>query len=78
MAFWYRSNITNAHIVSLALHGLICTRTEAMEWLALSDEEIPYPPEGYVVSLLSLHECSLLSPPLYFLHELLHYYRVEL
>jgi hypothetical protein len=60
MDSWYRSDVTHARLESLVKRGLLCVRTEAMEWLVPDREEAPTPPDGYVVSF---HERGLMILP---------------
>jgi hypothetical protein len=41
-------------------------------------EEMPAPPDGYVVSFTPFHECRLIISPHPFLLRLLHHYQIEL
>jgi hypothetical protein len=43
----------------LAKHGLLRMRTTAMEWLVPGHEEVPAPPNGYVMSFMPFlkHGC---------------------
>jgi hypothetical protein len=43
-----------------------------------SDHREPVPPEGYVVSIVVVHERGLRMPPSRFMWVLLHYYKVDL
>ena len=47
----------------LIKHGLLCWRTNAMEWLVLGHEEVPIPLDGYIVSFVPFHERGLVVPP---------------
>jgi hypothetical protein len=33
------------------------------EWIVPGDEEVPMPPDGYIVSCVPFHECGLTVPP---------------
>jgi hypothetical protein len=63
---------------SLAKHGLLRQRTEAMVWLMTGHEEAPAPPDGYIVSFVPFHEREVMTPPHRFLRGLLHHYGIEL
>ena len=58
--------------------GLLCARTSAEEWLLPSEEDLPSPPNGYVVSFAHFHEHGFVTPAHRFLRGLLHYYKIEL
>ena len=62
----------------LVCHGLLCTRTVAEEWLLPGEEDMPSPPDGYVVSFAHFHECGFVTPTHRFLWGLLHYYKIKL
>jgi hypothetical protein len=51
---WCRLDILHARMEGLIKHGLLPMRTEALEWVVPSDEEVPAPPDGYVVSFTPL------------------------
>ena len=57
--------------------GLLRARTVAEEW-QLPDEDMPSPPDGYVVSFTHFHERGFATPAHRFLRGLLHYYKIEL
>jgi hypothetical protein len=50
----------------LVKRGLLRARTEANEWIVPSDEEVPMPPDGYVVSFVQFHERLPFSPTISF------------
>ena len=74
MDSWYRSNVTHTRMEGLIKCGLLHGRTEAMEWLVPGHEEVPAPPNGYVMSIAPFHECGLMIPPHPFFQGLLHHY----
>ena len=78
MESWDRSDVTHARIEGLVKRGLLCGRTEAVEWLVLGHEEASAPPDGYVMSFVPFHERGLMIPPHPFLRGLLHHYQIEL
>ena len=78
MESWYHSNVTHAHMEGLVKRGLLCGRTEAVEWLVSSLEEASMPPDVYVVSFMPFHERGLAVPPHPFFQGLLHHYQIEL
>jgi hypothetical protein len=75
---WCCSDILHARMEGLIKHGLLPTRTEALEWVLPSDEEVPTPLDGYVVSFTPFHEHGLTVSPHRFLQGLLHHYKIEL
>jgi hypothetical protein len=62
----------------LIKHDLLPTRTKALEWVIPGDEEVPAPPDGYVISFIPFHERGLTASPHRFFQGLLHYYKIEL
>ncbi|XP_066356955.1 uncharacterized protein [Miscanthus floridulus] len=58
--------------------GLLRWRTDAAEWLMPGHEEVPAPPDDYVVSFTPFHEHRLTIPPHPFFWGLLHHYQIEL
>ena len=78
MDLWCRSDITFQRMEGLVRRGLLCVRTLTEEWLLPRDEDLPSPPDGYVVSFAHLHEHGLRTPTHKFLWGLLHYYKIEL
>ena len=75
---WCRSDITFQRMEGLVSRGLPHMRTSVEEWLLPSNEDLPSPPDGYVVSFTHFHECGLVTPAHTFLQGLLHYYKIEL
>ena len=63
MESWYRSNVTHAHMEDLVKRGLLRGSTNAMEWLVPGHEEVPMPPDGYIVSFAPFYERGLTIPP---------------
>ena len=63
MESWYRSDVTHAHIEGFVKRGLLHRRTDTAEWLMPGREEMPAPPDGYVVSFAPFHERGLMIPP---------------
>ena len=78
METWYRSDVTHARMEGLVKHGLLCGRTDAMEWLMPSHEDALAPPDGYVVSFAPFHERRLMIPPHSFFQGLVHHYQIML
>ena len=62
----------------LVNRGLLHSWTSAKEWLLPGEEDLPSPPDGYVVSFTHFHERGFTTPTHKFLRGLLHYYRIEL
>ena len=63
MDSWHRSDVTYARMEGLIKHGLLCGRTDAVEWLVPSREDAPAPPNSYAVSFVLFHERGLMVPP---------------
>jgi hypothetical protein len=63
MELWCHSDILHAHMEVLVKRGLLPTRTEALEWVLPSDEEVPASPDGYVISFTPFHERGLMVSP---------------
>ena len=74
MESWYRSNVTHAPMEGLIKYGLLCGRTEAVEWLMPGHEEVSSPPDGYIVSFAPFHERGFTIPLHPFLRGLLYHY----
>ena len=49
-----------------------------MEWIIPGGEDVPLPPDGYIVSFIPFHEQGFVTPPHRFLRGLLRYYGLEL
>ena len=75
---WCRSDITLQHMEGLVRRGLLYARTAAEEWRLPGKEDVPSPPDGYVVSFVRFHEHGFATPAHRFLRGLLHYYMIEL
>ena len=78
MDLWCRSDITFQRMEGLVHRGLLRARTSAEEWLLPSEEDLPSPLDGYVVSFAYFHERGFATPAHKFLRGLLHYYKIEL
>ena len=46
----------------LIRRGLLRVRTSVEEWLLPGEEDLPSPPDGYVVSFAHFHERGLVTP----------------
>ena len=75
---WPRSNVLHMRMEGLVKKGLLCARTTANEWIIPGGEDVPSPPDGYVVSFIPFHERGFVTPPHRFLQGLLHYYGLKL
>ena len=75
---WCCSDITFQRMEGLVHHGLLYARTTTDEWLLPSEEDVPLPLDGDVVSFVHFHECGFTTPTHRFLWGLLHYYKIEL
>ena len=62
----------------LVHHDLLRMRSSAEEWLLPKEEDLPSPPDGYVVSFAYFHERGFMTLGHRFLQGLLHYYKIEL
>ena len=78
MDLWYHVDVTLARIVGLIKRGLLHGRTDAAEWLVLSREDAPTPPDSYIISFTPFHERGLAVSPHPFFRGLLHHYQIEL
>ena len=78
MDSWCHSDITFQRMEGLVRCGLLHAWTLAKEWLLPGDDDLPSPPDGYVVLFAHFHEHGLMTPTHKFLHGLLHYYKIEL
>ena len=75
---WGRSSITPQRPEGLVRRGLHRPLTAAEEWRLLSNEDVPSPLDGYVMSFAHFHERGFAIPAHKFLRGLLDYYQVEL
>ena len=62
----------------LLRRGLLRAWTSAEKWLLPDEEDLPSPPNGYIVSFTHFHERGFTTPTHRFLRGLLHYYKIEL
>ena len=67
MELWLRSDIFHVHMEGLVNKGLLHARTAAMEWIILGGEDVPSPPDSYVISFVPFHERGFMTPPHRFL-----------
>jgi len=75
---WCRLDITFQRLEGLVDRGLLRARTSVKEWLLPGEEDLPSPPNSYVVSFTHFHERGFATPAHRFLRGLLHYYKIEL
>ena len=61
----------------LVHRGLVRAWTSAEEWLLPDEEDLPSPPDGYIVSFAHFHERGFMTPAQRILRGLLHYYKIE-
>ena len=78
MDSWYCSDVTHAHMEGLVKRGLLHGRTDAAECLVPGREDVPAPPDGYVVSFALFQERGLTVSHQPFFQGLLHHYQIEL
>ena len=78
MDLWCCSDITFQHMEGLVYCGLLHVQTSAEEWLLPSEEDLPSPPDDYVVSFFHFHEHGFMTPTHRFLQGLQHYYKIVL
>jgi hypothetical protein len=64
MELWCRSDIIHARMESLVKHSLLPTRTKALEWIVLGDEDETMLLDDYVISFTPFHEHRLVGPPI--------------
>ena len=59
---WCRSGITFQRMEGIIRRGLHRVWTMAEEWLLPNDEDMPSPPDGYVILFVRFHECGFATP----------------
>ena len=52
---WPHSDFLHVHMEGLVKKGLLCARTAMNEWIIPGGEDVPSPPDGYVVSFIPFH-----------------------
>ena len=62
MDTWCRSDIIFQRMEGLVRRGLLRVRTAAEEWLLPDEEDVPSPPDGYVVSFAHFHARGFVTP----------------
>ena len=75
---WCRSDITFQRMEGLVRRGLLHVWTSIEEWLLPGKEDLPSPPNGYVVSFTHFHERGFMTPAHKFLRRLLPFYKIKL
>ena len=75
---WPCSDVLRVRMEGLVKKGLLCTRTAANEWIVPGGEDVPSPPDSYIVSFVPFHKRRLVVPPHPFLRGLLHHYQIQL
>ena len=63
MDSWYRSDVTHARMEGLVKRGLLRERTDMVEWLVPSYEDVSALPDSYIISFAPFHERGLMVPP---------------
>ena len=64
---WPRSDVLHVCMEGLVKKGLLYARTMMNEWIVPGGEDVPSPPDGYVVSFIPFHEREFVTPPQRFL-----------
>ena len=62
MDLWCCSDITFQRMEGLVHHGLLHAQTAAEEWLLPGEEDLPSPPNCYVVLFAHFHERGFVIP----------------
>ena len=75
---WCHSDITFQRMEGLVHRGLLYAWTSVEEWLLLGKEDLPSPPDGYIVLFTHFYEHGFATPAHKFLRGLLHYYKIKL
>jgi hypothetical protein len=78
MSNWTRSNVSREQLLCLVEAGQVPPLTTAVEWRVLSDESVPRPPKGFVVSFVAFHECGFSIPAGRFIWGVLFEYGLQL
>ena len=53
---WCHSDVTLQRMDGLVHRGLLYARTAVEEWRLPGEEDVPSPPDGYVISFTHFHE----------------------
>jgi hypothetical protein len=78
MSNWTHSNVSREQLLRLVEAGQLPPLTEAIEWIVPTDESVPRPPNGYVVSFVAFHECGFSVPADRFIRGVLFAYGLQL
>ena len=70
---WCHFDNTFQCMEGLIYRGLLHARSSVEEWLLPGQEDLPSPPDGYVLSFTHFHERGFATPTHRFLWGLLHY-----
>jgi hypothetical protein len=62
MLSWARSTVSREQLLGLIEAGQLPPLTEAVEWIVPTDESMPRPPRGCVVSFVAFHERGFSVP----------------
>jgi hypothetical protein len=62
MLSWARSTVSREQLLGLIEAGQLPPLTEAVEWIVPTDESMPNPPRGCVVSFVAFHERGFSVP----------------
>ena len=73
---WCRFDISFQRMEGLVHRGVLYAWTSAEEWLLPGEEDLPSPPDGYIVSFAHFLERGFVSPTHKFIRGLLHYYKI--
>jgi hypothetical protein len=75
---WAHSTVSREQLLRLVEAGQLPPLTEAIEWIVPTDESVPHPPRGYVVSFVAFHECGFSVPTGRFIRGVLFVYGLQL
>jgi hypothetical protein len=77
MSNWARSNVSRDQLLRLDEVGQLPPLTEAVEWIVPTDESMPRPPSGYMVSFVAFHERGFSVPASRFIRGVLFAYGLQ-
>jgi hypothetical protein len=78
MSNWTCSNVSHEQLLCLVKADQLPPIADAVEWIVLTDESVPRPPAGYVVSFVAFHERGFTVPVGRFIHGVLFAYGLQL
>jgi hypothetical protein len=78
MSNWTQSNVSRKQLLRLVEAGQLPPLTTIVEWKVPSDESVPRPPRGYVVSFMAFHERGFSVPAGRFIRGVLFEYGLQL